>query len=85
MTSVAKRPRVTVDVTPQLRRRLRIAAAKRDMSVNRYVIDALRERLRSDLGDADDDGEVLTAATDPVLAELWDNPLDAEYDDSSPR
>ena len=73
------RPRVSVDVTPELRRRLRLAAARRDQSVAQYVLDCLQERLREDLGE--DDGVLaLTAAADPVLAELWDNPKDAAYD-----
>lgn len=75
-----KRPRISVDVAPDVRRRLRLAAAKRDVTVRQYVLDAIEERLRQDLGDAE--GELaLTAKTDPVLAELWDNPKDAAYDD----
>lgn len=77
VSSGAKRPRITVDVTPELRKRLRVAAARRDVTVGQYVAEALRERLRQDLGD---EAESLTAASDPVLAELWDNPKDAAYD-----
>jgi uncharacterized protein (DUF1778 family) len=76
----AKRPRISIDIEPQARRRLRIAAARRDVSVRRYVLEAIEERLREDL---EDEGEAvfgLTATTDPVLAELWDNRRDAEYD-----
>ena len=78
--AVIKRPRISVDIEPEARRRLRIAAAKRDVSVRRYVLEAIEERLREDLRD---EGELvleLTAAADPVLAELWDNRRDAEYD-----
>src|SRR6266540_6484114 len=73
MESVAKRPRISIDVQPRIRRRLRLAAAKRDLTIRRYVLQAIEERLREDLGD---DGEGilgLTAKADPVLAELWDN------------
>jgi hypothetical protein len=42
-------------------------------------LDAIEERLREDLGD-DDAAAVLTATTDPVLAELWDNPRNARYE-----
>lgn len=76
----AKRSRISVDIEPEARRRLRIAAAKRDVSVRRYVLEAIDERLREDLGD---EGEVvlgLIATADPVLAELWGNRRDAEYD-----
>lgn len=78
MESTAKRPRISVDVDPGVRRRLRLAAAKRDLTVRRYVLEAIEERLREDLGD--DSEEILTAKTDPVLATLWDNRRDAEYD-----
>ena len=80
MESVAKRPRISIDVQPRIRRRLRLAAAKHDLTIRRYVLQAIEERLREDLGD--DDGGIggLTASTDPVLAELWDNRKDAEYD-----
>ena len=80
MESSAKRPRISVDVRPEVRRRLRLAAAKRDLTIRQYVLEAIEERIREDLGD---DGEVdfaLTAKADPVLAELWDNRRDARYD-----
>jgi len=81
--STARRPRVSIDVTPNMRRRLRLAAAKRDVTVGQYVIDALEVQIREDLGD-DAEGDVglgLTATSDPVLADLWGNPKDAAYDD----
>ena len=80
MQSSPKRPRISVDVLPAVRRRLRLAAAKRDLSVQRYVLEAIEEQLREDLGEADDGATTLTAKSDPVLAELWDNPKDAAYD-----
>lgn len=84
MEATTKRPRISIDVQPQMRRRLRLAAARRDLTVQRYVLQAIEERLRDDLGE--DHEEVrLTAKTDPVLAELWDNPRDAAYDRLSPR
>ena len=39
-------------------------------------------RLHDDLPDETSDGPIaLRASADPVLAELWDNPADAAYDD----
>jgi len=84
MQATTKRPRISIDVQPQMRRRLRLAAAKRDLTVQRYVLEAIEERLRGDLGD-DHEEVVLTAKTDHVLAELWDNPRDAAYDRLSTR
>lgn len=79
MESSAKRPRISVDVIPEVRRRLRLAAAKRDVTVRQYVLDAIEERLREDLGD-ETELLALTAKADPVLAALWDNARDAAYD-----
>ncbi|TAK07659.1 hypothetical protein EPO44_03720 [bacterium] len=80
MESSAKRPRISVDVLPEVRRRLRLAAAKHDLTVRQYVLEAIEERLREDLGEEDEGMLTLTAKADPVLAELWDNPKDSEYD-----
>jgi uncharacterized protein (DUF1778 family) len=80
MESSAKRPRISVDVLPEVRRRLRLAAAKHDVTVRQYVLEAIEERLREDLGEQDEGMLTLTAKADPVLAELWDNPKDSEYD-----
>ena len=80
MESSSKRPRISIDVLPELRRRLRLAAAKRDFTVRQYVLEAIEKRLHEDLGDDGEGVLALTAKTDPVLAEVWDNPKDAEYD-----
>ena len=80
LESSAKRPRISIDVAPEVRRRLRLAAAKRDLTIRQYVLEAIEERLREDLGDEADGVLALTAKADPVLAELWDNRRDAEYD-----
>lgn len=80
MESSAKRPRVSVDVVPAVRRRLRLAAARRDVTVRQYVLEAIEERLREDLGDEGEELLALNAKADPLLAELWDNRKDATYD-----
>ena len=80
MASSPKRPRISVDVAPELRRRLRLAAAKRDLTIRQYVLEAIRDRLQEDLGDESEGVLALTAKADPVLAELWNNPRDSEYD-----
>ena len=76
----AKRPRISLDVQPEIRRRLRLAAAKRDLTMRQYVLEAIEDRLREDLGDGAEGVLALTAKADPVLAEVWDNRRDAEYD-----
>jgi len=77
-----KRIRLTIDVTPEVKRRLRLAAARLDVSMRRYVLEVLEERLAEDLPSfIEEEGLLaLTAEADPVLAELWDNDKDAAYD-----
>ena len=81
ISPAAKRPRISIDVLPELRRRLRLAAAKRDLTLRQYVLDAIEERLEEDLGAAGNEESSLSARTDPVLAEVWGNRRDARYDD----
>ena len=74
MESATKRPRISIHVQPQICRRLRLAAAKHDVTIRRYVLHAIEERLREDLGDDDGGPWGLTGSTDPVPAELWGQP-----------
>jgi len=77
-----KRARLSIDLSLAARRRIRMAAAKRDLSIRQYVLEAVQERVKEDLGEevARENLLALTARADPVLAELWDNPKDAAYD-----
>ncbi len=50
------------------------------MSVRQYVVEAIEERLRDDLGDEGEWLLALHAKADPLLADLWDNRRDAAYD-----
>ena len=77
----SKRARLSIDLPSEGRRRIRIAAAKRDMSIRKYVLEAVEDQLREDLGvEGHDHLFSLAADADPVLAKLWDNPKDAAYD-----
>ena len=73
------RSRISIDVDPALRRRIRLAAANRDLTVRQYLLETIEQRLGNEV--ADIGAELpLTASTDPVLAELWQYERDAEYD-----
>jgi hypothetical protein len=80
MRSAAKRPRISIDGQPEMRRRLRLAAAKRNPTIQQYVLEAIEERLREDLGHETEGILALTANADPVLVEVLGNRRDAEYD-----
>jgi uncharacterized protein (DUF1778 family) len=74
------RARLSIDVPREVRRRIRLAAARRDQSIREYVWQAVEARLEQDLAEEPADASALHATDDPVLAELWDNPDDAAYD-----
>ncbi len=76
------RARLSIDVPREARRRIHIAAAKRDQSIRDYVWEAVEARLKEDLADELSAGDLVTLdqRADPVLADLWDNPKDAGYD-----
>ncbi len=69
-------------MTRDVRRRIRLAAALRDPSVRRGPSGVVETRVNDDLADEKPaDPSAPRALADPVLAELWDNPADARYDD----
>lgn len=43
-----KRTRLVVDVSPELRRRIKVAAAERDITIRQYVVDALESAVAPD-------------------------------------
>ncbi|MCK4315855.1 MAG: hypothetical protein KAX24_08800 [Anaerolineae bacterium] len=81
-TRTDKHTGISIDIPTELRRRLRLVTAQRDISVRRYVVETLEERLARDWTElvAKEGLVALSARTDPVLAELWDNEKDAAYD-----
>ena len=81
-TTQPRRARLSIDVPREARRRIHIAAAKRDQSIRDYVWEAVEARLTSDLAVEVSAAELvaLNERADPVLADLWNNPKDAAYD-----
>ena len=77
-----RRARLSIDISGQARRRIRMAAASRDQTIREYVWEAVEARLKEDLagGPAASDLLALTEEADPVLAALWKNPKDSAYD-----
>jgi hypothetical protein len=74
-----RRSRIAIDLPAELRRRARLLAARRHLTLQEYVRHALDRLVEEDTAAA------LSATDDPVLAELWDNEADAVYDDLLPR
>lgn len=75
------RTRLSIDISVEERRRIRMAAAMRDISIREYVLGAIEHWLSQDMEAREREGLLsLTAEADPVLAELWSNEKDAAYD-----
>jgi uncharacterized protein (DUF1778 family) len=74
--------RLSIDVSTDVRRRIRVAAARRDQSIRDYVWEAVEARLKQDASDDPSAADLvsLNGRADPVLGDLWDNPKDAAYD-----
>lgn len=75
--------RLSIEMSGDARRRIRRAAAKRKVSMRRYVLEAVQAQLSKEAeSDRAAKGSMLalTAQTDPVLAHLWNNSKDAAYD-----
>ena len=73
------RARLSIDLTIEQRRRVRLAAAHRDTSIREYVVTAILTRLAED--EERSGLTTLRESSDPVLGELWKNDTDSAYDD----
>jgi hypothetical protein len=74
--------RLTVNVPLEMKQRVQLVCARRQLSIREYLMEALEERLASDFTSTIESRGLLTltARADPVLAELWTNENDAAYD-----
>ena len=75
----SERRHLDITIRREIAARLKQAAARRDLTVRQYVLQAVEDRIRADL--RGHRTEVMTARTDAVLAQLWNNRRDAAYDD----
>ena len=82
MATTVKRTRLTIDLPMDTKRRLRLVAAQRDISMRQYLLDTIERQLAADWMElAEQEGLLaLTGQADPVLEELWNNEKDAAYD-----
>jgi hypothetical protein len=80
------RVRLSVDVTPELRRRVKIAAAERDQSTRDFVVAAIERALAGGRSggrrSADPEWSQLSSS---VFARDWESDEDRAYDDLPQR
>jgi hypothetical protein len=67
--SPGKRPRLMIDISPELRRRIKVAAAQKDLSVNEYVGRILEEVIprETNLLEKRERGRLNSAAIEDLL------------------
>lgn len=87
---VPRRICLSVEVEPDLHRRVEIAAAERDMKIEDFVVRVLEdvagpERERHDDGASDcEAGEELAHISAAAFARDWDSEEDSVYDELTP-
>ena len=64
-----KRPRLMIDISPELRRRIKIAAAQKDLSIREYVEDILDQAVPSEKSflEKRERGQLNSAAIEDLL------------------
>jgi hypothetical protein len=76
-----RRARLSIDVAPELRRRLKIAAASRDLSVRDYVETILRRALEAEeRGETLSDQVFWSRLSARSFARDWESEEDQAYD-----
>ncbi len=69
-SKTAKRPRITIDVSPELRRRIKIAASQNDQSISEYVGKILDEAVPGEVSTIQQQGHPVTREAIERLRQL---------------
>ena len=75
-----KRERLSIDVLPNERRQIKAYAALNDKTIREYVLECVRERLKSEKQYSASNEFIDPLNEDPVLKKLWSNDRDKVYD-----
>ena len=65
-----KRPRITIDVSPELRRRIKIAASRNDQSISQYIGKILDEAVPPEVSTIQQQGHPVTREAIERLRQL---------------
>lgn len=74
MAEAARKPRLSIEVDGDLRRRLKIAAAQRDVTVREFVLAAVERALEAETGQG------WSRLSEASFARDWDSESDNIYD-----
>ncbi len=75
----AARERISIDVTPEERRRVKAVAALSGKSVKEFVLESIHEKIAREI-EARDLTAMMTYPCS-ALEDLWNNDQDAVYDE----
>ena len=80
MVDTGRRARLSVDINPELRRKVKMAAAAHDLTITAYVERAIEHALAEEGADA-----AWSRLSVAVFARDWQSEEDAVYDDVPAR
>ena len=72
--------RMSIELDPEEHRQIKVCATLHGLSIREYVLESIRERLRTEKETAELSALTGNIKHDVVLKELWDNPKDTAYD-----
>ncbi len=78
-----KKGRLSIDVLPEERRKIKTYAALHGETIREYVLASVRERLHQEAEEVD--LLAMTLHPSKALKELWDNDKDAAYQKTSEK
>ena len=72
--------RMSIEIDSKEHRQIKVSAALHGMSIRKYVLQSIRERLHSEKETAELSTLTGDIKHDVVLKELWNNDKDSAYD-----
>ncbi len=74
------RDRLSIDVSPQEHRQIKVYAAMHGKTIRQYIIDSVKTRLAQEAEDKFLENLTKNFSNNEVLKEVWDNEKDFAYD-----
>ena len=74
------RDRLSIDVSPQEHRQIKVYAAMHGKTIRQYIIDSVKTRLAQEAEDKFLENLTKNFSNNEVLKEVWDNEKDPAYD-----
>ncbi len=82
--TTAPRARLSIDVEPELRRRVKVAAAQKDLSVREYLVAIVRRALEEEERESpEDESRRWAGVSARAFARDWESDEDRVYDQLS--